>query len=87
MVRRMEACNWSLDPRTPGPQLASIPLDMSEIFDSLPYYDDDLDQDPLLQELVQKEIAKEPKPSSEPHPNLPPAFELFTVRSLPFVSS
>ncbi|GLB36413.1 putative mRNA processing [Lyophyllum shimeji] len=48
-----------------------------EIFDSLPYYDDDLQKFPDLKQKVDRELAREPKPPSELHPRVPPPFELF----------
>ncbi|KIJ68651.1 hypothetical protein HYDPIDRAFT_82505 [Hydnomerulius pinastri MD-312] len=47
------------------------------IFDSLPYYDNDLEQYPLLKEKVEKELAREAKPPQTLHPLVPPPFELF----------
>ncbi|KAA1468557.1 breast carcinoma amplified sequence 2 [Dentipellis sp. KUC8613] len=49
-------------------------------FDSLPYYDNDLEQHPILREKVQHELAVETQKLQQErlHPNLPPAFELFT---------
>jgi hypothetical protein len=52
----------------------------SEIFDSLPYYDDDLQKFPELKAKVQEELARELKESQTLHPHVPPAVELFTVR-------
>jgi len=52
----------------------------SEIFDSLPYYDDDLQKFPFLKQKVDQELARQPKPPSELHPRVPPPFELFAVR-------
>ena len=52
----------------------------SEIFDSLPYYDDDLQKFPALRAKVQEEIARELKESQTLHPRVPPAVELFAVR-------
>jgi pre-mRNA-splicing factor SPF27 len=52
----------------------------SEIFDSLPYYDDDLQKYPGLKEKVQEELARELKESQTLHPRVPPAVELFAVR-------
>jgi pre-mRNA-splicing factor SPF27 len=51
----------------------------SQIFDSLPYYDNDLEQFPILKEKVERELAKEGQPPSTLHPSLGPEFELFTV--------
>ncbi|KAG1716347.1 hypothetical protein ID866_831 [Astraeus odoratus] len=58
------------------------PIDNNEqrpaILDSLPYYDNDLEQYPILKEKVEKELAREPKPPPHSiHPLLPPRFELF----------
>ncbi|KAJ4489552.1 breast carcinoma amplified sequence 2 [Lentinula edodes] len=53
-----------------------------EIFDSLPYYDDDLTKFPFLKEKVEKELAREPKPPTTLHPRVPPAYELFTKNPL-----
>jgi hypothetical protein len=50
------------------------------IFDSLPYYDNDLEQFPILREKVDKELAKEGEPPSTLHPRVPGEFELFKVR-------
>ncbi|KAG6837033.1 hypothetical protein H0H93_015896 [Arthromyces matolae] len=54
----------------------------AEIFDSLPYYDDDLQRFPDLKLKVDRELAKEPKPPSTLHPNVPPPFELFSNNPL-----
>lgn len=54
----------------------------SYIPDSLPYYDNDLDQIPGLKEKVDRELAKENKSSQELHPHIPPPFELFAVSTL-----
>lgn len=51
-----------------------------EIFDSLPYYDDDLEKYPLLKEKVERELNREPKPPQTLHPRVPPAISLFAVR-------
>lgn len=52
--------------------------------DSLPYYDDDLAQQPNLQALVDAEIARElkakPPPNHATDPRLPPERPLFKVR-------
>ncbi|KAJ3994026.1 Pre-mRNA-splicing factor SPF27 [Lentinula boryana] len=53
-----------------------------EIFDSLPYHDDDLTKFPFLKEKVEKELAREPKPPSTLHPRVPPAYQLFTKNPL-----
>ncbi|KAG0703116.1 breast carcinoma amplified sequence 2 [Suillus ampliporus] len=49
----------------------------TEIFDSLPYYDNDLEQNPILKEKVERELAREPKPPQTLHPRVPPPLELF----------
>jgi Breast carcinoma amplified sequence 2 (BCAS2) len=51
----------------------------SLIFDSLPYYDNDLDLYPNLREKVEKELAREGKPPQTLHPKVPLPIELFTV--------
>lgn len=56
------------------------PLQQIEIFDSLPYYDDDLQKYPMLKEKVEQELARQPKPPSTIHPRVPPPYELFAVR-------
>jgi hypothetical protein len=55
-------------------------LSQDEIFDSLPYYDDDLQKFPILKQKVEEELARQPKPPSTLHPRVPPPFELFSVR-------
>lgn len=62
-----------------------------QIFDSLPYYDNELDQDPILKEKVTHELAVETQKLQQEtlHPRVPPAVEIFSVRapsSLSFVS-
>jgi pre-mRNA-splicing factor SPF27 len=52
----------------------------AEIFDSLPYYDNDLDNFPDLRNKVERELAREPKPPQTLHPRVPPPITLFTVR-------
>lgn len=54
-----------------------------DIFDSLPYYDDDLQKFPYLKEKVEQELAREPKFPSTLHPRVPPDVELFAVREQP----
>lgn len=56
------------------------PPQQIEIFDSLPYYDDDLQKYPMLKEKVEQELARQPKPPSTIHPRVPPPYELFAVR-------
>lgn len=53
--------------------------DKTAVFDSLPYYDNDLEQYPVLREKVEKELAREPKPPQTVHPLIPPPLELFKV--------
>ncbi|KAG6869188.1 hypothetical protein C0993_012287 [Termitomyces sp. T159_Od127] len=53
-----------------------------EIFDSLPYYDDDLQKFPDLKLKVEQELAREPKPPSTLHPRVPPSLELFSKNPL-----
>lgn len=52
----------------------------TQIFDSLPYYDDDLQKYPHLREKVEQELARELKASQTLHPRVPPPVELFAVR-------
>lgn len=52
----------------------------TEIFDSLPYYDDDLQKYPHLKEKVDHELARELKAPQTLHPRVPPTVELFAVR-------
>ena len=58
----------------------SLADDQTVAFDSLPYYDNDLEQYPILKEKVEKELAREPKPPQAMHPLVPPPLELFKVR-------
>ena len=51
----------------------------SSIFDSLPYYDNDLEHNPALRQKAEQELAKENKPRSSLHPNVPPEITLFQV--------
>lgn len=51
----------------------------SQIYDSLPYYDNDLEQYPILKDKVAQELAKETKAQQGLHPRVPPPIELFTV--------
>ncbi|KAF9535526.1 Pre-mRNA-splicing factor SPF27 [Crepidotus variabilis] len=48
-----------------------------ELFESLPYYDDDLQKYPHLDALVDKELSREPKAPQTLHPSLPALIELF----------
>jgi hypothetical protein len=52
------------------------------IFDSLPYYDNDLEQFPILKEKVERELAKESEPPSTLHPSLGVEIEIFAVRMI-----
>ncbi|GBE78115.1 breast carcinoma amplified sequence 2 [Sparassis latifolia] len=49
----------------------------SLIFDSLPYYDNDLEQQPALRERVERELARDAKPLQTLHPRVPPSPKLF----------
>jgi pre-mRNA-splicing factor SPF27 len=52
-----------------------------EIFDSLPYYDNDLDVHPVLKKKVEAELARENRKNNTQtlHPKVPPPVELFQV--------
>ncbi|THH32324.1 hypothetical protein EUX98_g1851 [Antrodiella citrinella] len=53
----------------------------SLIFDSLPYYDNDYEQDPSLKDRAEKLIAKElgkAQPQGDLHPRVPPPTTLFS---------
>jgi Breast carcinoma amplified sequence 2 (BCAS2) len=52
-----------------------------EIYDSLPYYDNELEKHPELKEIVEKEFAKAPKLPTTLHPKVPPEPNLFAVKS------
>ncbi|KAJ7783423.1 breast carcinoma amplified sequence 2 [Mycena maculata] len=54
----------------------------AELLDSLPYYDNDLEQYPWLKEKVDKEFARQPKPPATLHPRVPPEYQLFTKNPL-----
>ncbi|KAI0359142.1 breast carcinoma amplified sequence 2 [Trametes cingulata] len=54
----------------------------SAIFDSLPYYDNELEQYPILKEKVEKELAREGKPPQTLHPRVPPPPTLFADHPL-----
>ncbi|RPD81736.1 breast carcinoma amplified sequence 2 [Lentinus tigrinus ALCF2SS1-7] len=49
----------------------------SMIYDSLPYYDNELEQYPILKQKVEKELAREGKPPQTLHPGVPPEPTLF----------
>ena len=53
--------------------------DSSTIFDSLPYFDNDLEILPNLQKKVDQELSRELKQQQGLHPLVPPPFELFSV--------
>lgn len=55
------------------------------IFDSLPYYDNDLERDPGLKEKAERLIARELKPQQGLHPRVPPPIVLFAVRHIDFL--
>lgn len=59
--------------------MAPLTDDKTVLFDSLPYYDNDLEQYPILKEKVDKELAREPKPPQTMHPLVPPSLEVFKV--------
>ncbi|KAI0343938.1 breast carcinoma amplified sequence 2 [Trametopsis cervina] len=55
------------------------------IFDSLPYYDNDLERDPHLKEAAERLVARElgtAHSSGGLHPRVPPPLELFTKNPL-----
>nr|GAT49730.1 pre-mRNA splicing factor [Mycena chlorophos] len=56
--------------------------DSNHLFDSLPYYDNDLDQFPGLREKVDREFAREAKPPAALHPRVPPPIALFEKNPL-----
>jgi hypothetical protein len=51
------------------------------LFDSLPYYDNDLETHPILREKVQHEVAVETQKVHQEalHPRVPPSIDLFVV--------
>jgi len=51
----------------------------SELFESLPYHDDELSKYPYLEALVDKELARELKAPQTLHPSIPPLIEPFSV--------
>ena len=57
------------------------------IFDSLPYYDDDLEQYPGLKQKVERELARQARPTDELHPKVPPEFQLFTASPISCILS
>ena len=54
------------------------------LFDSLPYYDNDLELHPILREKVQHELAVETQKIQQEalHPRIAPSVELFVVSRL-----
>jgi hypothetical protein len=55
------------------------------IYDSLPYYDKELEEYPELREIVDKEFQKgAKKPPNKLHPKVPPEITLFAVRTSSF---
>ena len=77
-VRRVNSI--LLEPQLPSCEMADAALNGT--FDSLPYYDDDLQTHPHLQQKVEQELARELKKMNQSslHPKVPPPVELFTVR-------
>ncbi|CAK5264781.1 unnamed protein product, partial [Mycena citricolor] len=55
---------------------------MTELLDSLPYYDNDVERYPGLKEKVDRELARQPKPPTELHPRVPPEYKLFAKHPL-----
>ncbi|EJD04309.1 breast carcinoma amplified sequence 2 [Fomitiporia mediterranea MF3/22] len=54
-----------------------------EIFDSLPYYDNDLDVHPALKQKVEAELVRESRNNPQTlHPKVPPPIELFSNNPL-----
>jgi hypothetical protein len=51
----------------------------SHIFDSLPYFDRELEEFPILKEKADNELAKEGPHPEALHPSLRPEIELFAV--------
>lgn len=53
----------------------------TDIIDSLPYYDNDLEKHPQLRAKVEQEINRELKqiPQQSLHPRVPPPVTLFEV--------
>ncbi|KAF5336881.1 hypothetical protein D9611_003186 [Ephemerocybe angulata] len=66
-------------------QMAAI----EDIFDSLPYYDDDLQKFPQLREKVDQELARELKKidQSTLHAKVPPPIQLFTTDDHPLLKA
>ncbi|KDQ54749.1 hypothetical protein JAAARDRAFT_37852 [Jaapia argillacea MUCL 33604] len=54
-----------------------------ELFDALPYYDNDLELHPILKQKVERELAQETgKVPDTLHPRVPPLIELFAKNPL-----
>ena len=58
----------------------TVSSSFTEIYDSLPYYDDDLQKFPELKDKVDREMARELVQPTSLHPNVPPPIQLFSVR-------
>ncbi|KAF7437084.1 hypothetical protein PC9H_003918 [Pleurotus ostreatus] len=54
----------------------------TELLDSLPYYDNDLDTHPELRQKVEQELARAGKPPTTLHPRVPPPITLFAKNPL-----
>ncbi|KAF4605467.1 hypothetical protein EYR40_004251 [Pleurotus pulmonarius] len=54
----------------------------TELLDSLPYYDNDLDTHPDLRQKVEQELARAGKPPTTLHPRVPPPVTLFAKNPL-----
>jgi hypothetical protein len=65
-----------------SPMAAENYQEPAPLFDSLPYYDNDLESHPILREKVQHELAVETQKTQQEtlHPRVPPPIELFAVR-------
>lgn len=57
------------------------------IFDSLPYYDNDLERDSGLKEKAERLIAREMKPQKDLHPRVPSSIPVFAVCIAYWISS
>ena len=64
-----------------APATANGDARQETIYDSLPYYDNELEQYPILREKVEKELAREGRPPQALHPRVPPEPTLFAVRA------
>ncbi|KAF7794704.1 hypothetical protein EIP86_005842 [Pleurotus ostreatoroseus] len=58
------------------------PSQGTAIFDSLPYYDNDLERDPSLKDKAERLIQREMKPQQSLHPRVPPSLTLFANNPL-----